>query len=76
MDFAIRAGLLDENQLFTKDELVVLHDSCTFRGKNDDEISYDDEQKLKAVIEKVESNIPTLIFNNDRGQEAEQDMEL
>lgn len=70
-DFAIRAGLIDENQLFTKEELVALHDACVFRGRNDDEISYEDDKKLQAVMEKVEENIPDLIF--DREQPEQED---
>ena len=70
-DFALRAGLIDENQLFTKEELVALHDACVFRGRNDDEISYEDEKKLQAVMEKVEENIPDLIF--DRVQPEQED---
>ena len=69
--FALRAGLIDENQLFTKEELVALHDACVFRGRNDDEISYEDEKKLQAVMEKVEENIPDLIF--DRVQPEQED---
>lgn len=70
-DFALRAGLIDENQLFTKEELVALHDTCVFRGRNDDEISYEDEKKLQAVMQKVEENIPNLIF--DREQPEQED---
>ena len=70
-DFALRAGLIDENQLFTKEELVALHDACVFRGRNDDEISYEDDKKLQAVMEKVEENIPDLIF--DREQPEQED---
>ena len=70
-DFALRAGLIDGNQLFTKEELVALHDACVFRGRNDDEISYEDDKKLQAVMEKVEGNIPDLIF--DREQPEQED---
>ena len=70
-DFALRAGLIDENQLFTKEELAALHDACVFRGRNDDEISYEDDKKLQAVMEKVEENIPDLIF--DREQPEQED---
>lgn len=75
-DFAIRAGLVDKNQLFTEEELVTLHDSCVFRGKNDDDITFDDERKLDAVMEKVESNIPSRIFNHEPEHDHNQDMEV
>lgn len=77
-DFALRAGLIDEKQLFTEEELVILHDSCVFRGRNDDDITFDDERKLEAVMEKVESNIPNRIFDHEHnhGHDHGQDMEV
>lgn len=71
LDFAIRAGLIDKNQLFTKEELVALHDACVFRGRNDDEISYEDDKKLQAVMEKVEDNIPDLIFDKEQPEQED-----
>lgn len=70
-DFAIRAGLVDERRIFTKDELVALHDACVFRGRNDDEISYEDDKKLQAVMEKVEDNIPDLIFDKEQPEQED-----
>lgn len=75
-DFALRAGLVDKNQLFTEEELVILHDSCVFRGRNDDDITFDDERKLEAVMEKVESNIPNRIFDHEQEHDHGQDMEV
>ena len=71
LDFAVRAGLIDKKQLFTKDELVALHDACVFRGRNDDEISYEDGRKLQAVMEKVEDNIPDLIFVREQPEQED-----
>lgn len=68
-DFAIRAGLIKESQLFTKEELVALHDACVFRGRNDDEISCEDDKRLQAVMEKVEENIPDLIFDREQPEQ-------
>ena len=73
-DYMLRSGLVSEQERFTEDELVVLHDACVFRGRADDEISYDDEQKLQAVMEKVESNIPHLVFDHEPS--TEQEMEV
>lgn len=70
-DFALRAGLIDKNQLFTKEELVALHDACVFHGRNDDEISYEDEKKLQAVMEKVEENIPDLFFDREQPEQGD-----
>lgn len=73
-DYAIRAGLIHKDKLFTNEELVVLYDACAFRGKNDEEISFEDEKKLQSVLEKIESNITDLLFDS-REQESESSME-
>ena len=70
-DFAVRAGLIDERQLFTRDELAVLYDACMFCGQNDDEISYGDEKKLPAVMERVEENIPDLILAKEQSEQED-----
>ena len=74
-DFAVRAGLIEEQKLFSEEELVVLHDACVFRGRNDDSISYEDEKMLHSVMEKVESNIPNLIFEHEQIPMPEQEDE-
>lgn len=80
-DFVLRAGLIGENQLFSKEEWVALHDACVFRSRNDDEISYEDEKKLRNVMEKVEENIPEksdyhFVLDEKVAEEKEQDNEL
>lgn len=57
-DFAVRSGLIDENQLFTEKETAVLYASCVFRGRHDDDLTFESEQELHTVIEKLESNLP------------------
>ena len=58
LDFAVRAGLIREEQLFSVEELTALRDACIYRGQNDYEITYDEEKALSAVMEKVEDNLP------------------
>lgn len=72
-DFAIRAGLLDEKRLFTEEELTALHAACVFRGQNDEEISYGEEQMLHKVMKKVESNSPNFMLDHE--MEPEHSME-
>ncbi|MFI3238881.1 MAG: hypothetical protein R3Y47_12790 [Lachnospiraceae bacterium] len=60
-DFAIRAGLIDKEKLFDKDQLASIYDACVYRGVNDGEITYDDEKLLRDVLEKVEANLPEAI---------------
>ena len=73
-DFALRSDLIPKSRLFSEEELVALHDACTYRGKNDEEISFGDEEKLRGVITKIERNIPSLIFDRQE-QDNEQSVE-
>lgn len=70
-DFAVRSGLIDENQLFTEEEMAVLYQSCVFRGKHDDELTFDSERKLQDVIEKLEGNLPQEVVTQQTVQEQE-----
>mgnify|MGYP000877432078 FL=1 len=70
-DFAVRSGLLDENQLFTEEEMAVLYASCVFRGRHDDDLTFESEQELQAVIEKLESNLPQQSIAQEAAREQE-----
>lgn len=70
-DFTVRSGLLDENQLFTEEEMAVLYASCVFRGRNDDDLTFENEQELQAVIEKLESNLPQQSMAQEAAREQE-----
>lgn len=70
-DFTVRSGLLDENQLFTEEEMAVLYQSCVFRGKHDDDLTFDSERKLQDVIEKLEGNLPQEVITQEAVQERE-----
>lgn len=56
-DFAIRAGLIDKDKLFKKEELASIYEACVFRGRNDVNITYDDEKLLRSVMDKVDEDI-------------------
>lgn len=56
-DYRLRSGLVDKNEQFNKEEWMVLHDACVFRGRCDNEISYDEEKKLNAVLERIAEKI-------------------
>lgn len=56
-DFIVRSGLIDENQLFTEEEMTVLYGACIFRGKHDDTLTFEGEKDLEAVMKKVEGNL-------------------
>jgi hypothetical protein len=70
-DFTVRSGLIDENKLFTAEEMAVLYASCVFRGRHDDELTFDSEKDLQAVIEKLESNLPQVNWEQEAVQEQE-----
>ena len=70
-DFTVRSGLIDENQLFSAEEIAVLYASCIFRGRHDDDLTFESEQELHTVIEKLESNLP----QQSTAQEALQEQE-
>lgn len=70
-DFTVRSGLIDENQLFTEEEMTVLYQSCVFRGKNDDDLTFESEQELHTVIEKLEDNLPPEAITQENAQEQE-----
>ena len=70
-DFTVRSGLIDENQLFTEEEMAVLYASCVFRGKNDDDLTFESEQELHTVIEKLEDNLPPEAITQENAQEQE-----
>ena len=70
-DFTVRSGLIDENQLFSAEEMAVLYASCIFRGRHDDDLTFESEQELHTIIEKLESNLP----QQSTAQEALQEHE-
>ena len=70
-DFTVRSGLLDENRLFSEDEMAVLYASCVFRGRHDDDLTFESEKELQAVIEKLESNLPQQSMAQEAAPEQE-----
>lgn len=70
-DFVVRAGLIDELQLFSKEELTAPYAACVFRGRNDGEISYEDNKKLDTVIAKIQYNIPEILFSCRKEEQEE-----
>lgn len=59
-DFAIRAGLIDKQKLFSNEQITVLHDACLYRSVNDMEITFDEERVLHSMIEHLEELSPQL----------------
>lgn len=72
-DFIIRSGLLPENQVFTKEELLILYTACVFQGKIDNSLLYEEEHKLWDLTEKLFSNLPEKIKNYQINRSEEQE---
>ncbi len=59
-DFAVRAGLIDKQKLFTDEQLTILHDACVFCVMNDMDLTFKGEQELHSVIHIFEKLYPPL----------------
>jgi len=73
-DFAVRAGLIDEQKLFKTEDLMAIYDACVYRAVNDEAINYKDERKLQSLTERIEKLVPELQERNESEQEMEQDL--
>jgi hypothetical protein len=54
-DFATRVGLVEEERQFTENEQAAMYAACVFRGRNDEEITFDEERELQKLITKLEN---------------------
>lgn len=59
-DFAVRAGLIDSQKLFSDKQLSALHGACLFRLMNDMELPYEDEKELQTTVSRLEFLCPQL----------------
>ncbi len=59
-DYAIRSGLMPGYQVFNKDELKMIYQSCVFRGQYDGNITWNEEMGLRKLMEKIEDGLPEL----------------
>jgi hypothetical protein len=70
-EFATRSGLIEEKVLFQPEQYKQIYLALLFQGKNDNELTYDAEKGLHAVIEKLESICPDL--KEYKAQQEQQD---
>ena len=80
LDFAIRAGLIKEQHLFSDEQLGVIKNACEFALEDDATLSYAEEKQLQSVQEQIEFLFPIqqesekeLECEQEPGQEAEQE---
>ena len=57
-DFAARAGLVNEQRLFSDEQLAVIRNACEFALEADATLSYAEEKQLHSVQEQIELLLP------------------
>ena len=57
-DFAVRAGLVERQRLFSDEQLAVIRDTCEFALEDDATLSYAEEKQLQSVQEQIELLLP------------------
>ena len=57
-DFAVRAGLLESQRLFSDEQLAVIRNACAFALEADVTLSYAEEKQLHSVQEQIELLLP------------------
>ena len=57
-DFAVRAGLINEQRLFSDEQLAVIRNACAFALEDDATLSYAEEKQLQSVQEQIEALLP------------------
>ena len=68
-DFAVRAGLVERQRLFSDEQLAVIRNACAFALEADATLSYAEEKQLQSVQEQIELLLP------QQTQEQHQKME-
>ena len=57
-DFAVRAGLVESQRLFSDEQLAVIRYACAFALEDDATLSYVEEKQLQSVQEQIEQLLP------------------
>ena len=57
-DFAVRAGLVESQRLFSDEQLAVIRNACAFALEDDATLSYVEEKQLQSVQEQIEQLLP------------------
>ena len=58
LDFAVRAGLINEQRLFSDEQLTVIRNACEFALEADATLSYAEEKQLHSVQEQIDLILP------------------
>ena len=57
-DFAVRAGLVESQRLFSDEQIAVIKNACEFALEDDATLSYAEEKLLCSVQEQIELLLP------------------
>ena len=57
-DFAVRAGLVESQRLFSDEQLAVIRNACVFALEDDATLSYAEEKQLQSAQEQIELLLP------------------
>ena len=57
-DFAVRAGLINEQRLFSDEQLAVIKNACEFALDADATLSYAEEKQFQSVQEQIKLLLP------------------
>ena len=57
-DFAVRAGLVESQRLFSDEQIAVIKNACEFALEADATLSYAEEKQLHSVQEQIELLLP------------------
>ena len=57
-DFAVRAGLVESQRLFSDEQIAVIRNACAFALEDDATLSYAEEKQLHSVQEQIELLLP------------------
>ena len=58
LDFAARAGLINEQRPFSDEQLAAIRNSCELALEDDATLSYAEEKQLRSVQEQIELLLP------------------
>ena len=57
-DFAVRAGFVESQRLFSDEQIAVIKNACEFALEDDATLSYAEEKQLQSVQEQIELLLP------------------
>lgn len=73
-DFAVRAGLVNRQRLFSDEQLAVIRNACALSLEDNATLSYAEEKLLRSVQEQIERLLPQPEQTQKQYSEMEQTM--